>query len=85
MSPTKPPYPPGLRREAVKLGQNTERSITRSRAWSGCLESDLHTCVKQVGIDAGRQEGLTSGKGRGTPVAEARNPQQPRPSSPEAV
>jgi transposase len=60
MPPTKPPYPPEFRREAVQLAQNTERSIAQVARDLGVADQTLRNWIKQADVDAGRREGLTS-------------------------
>jgi transposase len=60
MPPTKPPYPPEFRREAVQLAQNTERSIAQVARDLGVSNQTLRNWVKQADVDAGRREGLSS-------------------------
>jgi transposase len=60
MPPTKPPYPPEFRREAVQLAQSTERSIAQVARDLGVADQTLRNWIKQADVDAGRREGLTS-------------------------
>lgn len=60
MPPTKPPYPPEFRREAVQLVQNTERSIAQVARDLGVSNQTLRNWIKQADVDAGRREGLSS-------------------------
>jgi transposase len=60
MPPTKPPYPPEFRREAVQLAQNTERSIAQVARDLGVSDQTLRNWVKQADVDAGRREGLST-------------------------
>lgn len=60
MPPTKPPYPPEFRREAVQLVQSTERSIAQVARDLGVSDQTLRNWIKQADVDAGRREGLTS-------------------------
>ena len=60
MPPTKPPYPPEFRREAVQLAQSTERSIAQVARDLGVSDQTLRNWIKQADVNAGRREGLTS-------------------------
>jgi transposase len=60
MPPTKPPYPPEFRREAVQLAQNTERSIAGVARDLGISNQTLRNWIKQADVDAGKREGLTT-------------------------
>lgn len=60
MPPTKPPYPPEFRREAVQLARASERSIAQVARDLGVSNQTLHTWIKQVDVDAGKREGLTT-------------------------
>lgn len=60
MPPTKPPYPPEFRREAVQLARSTERSIAQVARDLGVSDQTLRNWIKQADVDAGRREGLTS-------------------------
>jgi transposase len=60
MPPTKPPYPPEFRREAVQLAQNTERSIAQVARDLGVSDQTLRNWIKQADVDAGKREGLTT-------------------------
>jgi transposase len=60
MPPTKPPYPPGFRREAVQLARNADRSIAQVARDLGVSNQTLRNWIKQADVDAGRREGLTT-------------------------
>jgi transposase len=60
MPPTKPPYPPEFRREAVQLAQNTERSIAQVARDLGISDQTLRNWIKQSDVDAGHRESLTT-------------------------
>ena len=60
MPPTKPPYPPEFRREAVQLAQTSERSIAQVARDLGISNQTLHTWIKQADVNAGRREGLST-------------------------
>jgi len=57
MPPTKPPYPPEFRREAVQLTRTSERSIALVARDLGVSDQTLRNWIKQAGVDAGKQEG----------------------------
>jgi transposase len=60
MPPTKLPYPPEFRREAVQLAQRAERSIAQVARDLGISNQTLRNWVKQADVDAGKREGLTT-------------------------
>lgn len=60
MPPTKPPYPPEFRREAVELVRTSEKPIAQIARDLGVSDQTLHNWVKQAEIDAGKREGLTT-------------------------
>lgn len=60
MPPTKPPYPPEFRREAVQLARTSERSIAQVARDLGVSNQTLHTWIKQADVDTGKREGLTT-------------------------
>jgi transposase len=60
MPPTKPPYPPEFRREAVQLVRTTDKPIAQIARDLGVSGQTLHTWIKQADIDAGKREGLTT-------------------------
>jgi transposase len=60
MPRTRPPYPPEFRRQAVELVRLAGRSIPEVAQELGCSPQALRTWVKQVDVDSGRAEGLTS-------------------------
>jgi transposase len=57
---SKPPYPPELRREALELLKLSEKPITQIAKDLGVSEQTLYVWRKQVQIDEGKREGLTS-------------------------
>jgi transposase len=60
MPPTKPPYPPEFRREAVQLARTSKRSIAQLARDLGVSNQTLHTWIKQADVDAGKRESLTT-------------------------
>lgn len=60
MPPTKRPYSPEFRREAVQLVQNTDRSIAQVARDLGISNQTLRNWIKQADVDAGRREGLST-------------------------
>jgi transposase len=60
MPPTKPPYPPEFRREAVELVRISERSIAQVASDLGVSDQTLRNWVKQADVDAGKREGLST-------------------------
>jgi len=60
MPPTKPPYPPEFRREAVQLTRTSERSIAQVARDLGVSNQTLRNWIKQADVDTGKREGLTT-------------------------
>lgn len=60
MPPTKPPYPPEFRREAVELVRTSGRSVRQVATDLGCSDQALRTWIKQAEIEQGMREGTTS-------------------------
>jgi transposase len=54
------PYPPEFRREAVELYRRSGRTLREIAGDLGVSSESLRLWVRQVGIDAGRREGLMS-------------------------
>ena len=60
MPPTKSPYPPEFRREAVQLVRTSDRSIAQVARDLGVSDQTLRNWIKQADVDAGKCEGLTT-------------------------
>ena len=60
MPPTKPPYPPQFRAEAVHLVRESGRSNSEIAKDLGIAHESLRRWVRQAEIDAGERKGLTS-------------------------
>ena len=54
------PYPPEFRREAVELARRSGRPLREIAADLGISTETLRMWVRQVDVDGGRREGLTS-------------------------
>ncbi len=60
MPPTRPPYPPEFREEAVRLMHSAPKSVAQLSRELGVSEQTLRNWRKQAEIDAGEREGLTT-------------------------
>jgi len=58
--PKTPPYSEEFRREAVRLLSSSGRSIPQLARELGCSPQSLRNWSRQIDIDAGKAEGLTS-------------------------
>ena len=58
--PSTPPYSFEFRREAVRLLRTSGRSIPQLSRELGCSPQSLRNWSRQVDVDAGKAEGLTS-------------------------
>ncbi|MGH3145283.1 MAG: transposase [Rubrobacter sp.] len=60
MPPTKPPYPPEFKEEAVRLMRSSEKPLARISRELDVSEQTLRNWRKQEEIDEGEREGLTT-------------------------
>jgi transposase len=58
--PKVPPYPEEFRREAIRLLRRGDRSVAELARDLGVSEQSLRNWSKQLEVDEGRREGLTS-------------------------
>src|SRR3954451_20688547 len=58
--PSTPPYPEDFRREAVRLLRTGGRSISQLSRELGCSPQSLRNWSRQLDVDEGKAEGLTS-------------------------
>lgn len=58
--PKTPPYSQEFKREAVQLLRTSGRSIPQLADELGCSPQSLRNWRRQIDVDAGRTEGLTS-------------------------
>ena len=57
---TRPPYPPEVRREAVRLARSSGRPISEASRELGVSAESLRKWVNQTEIDAGERDGRAS-------------------------
>ena len=60
MSPSKPPYPPEFRREALELLRLSDKPVSQIAKDLGVSEQTLYVWRRQAQIAEGTREGLTS-------------------------
>jgi transposase len=58
--PKTPPYSEQFRREAVQLLRRGDRSIPQLARDLGCSPQSLRNWARQIDVDDGKREGLTS-------------------------
>src|SRR3954465_4760179 len=58
--PSTPPYPESFRREAVRLLRTSGRSVPQLAKELGCSPQSLRNWSRQLDVDEGKAEGLTS-------------------------
>lgn len=58
--PSTPPYPEDFRREAVRLLRTSGRSVPQLAKELGCSPQSLRNRSRQLDVDEGKAEGLTS-------------------------
>ena len=58
--PSTPPYPLEFRREAVRVLRTSGRSIPQLARELGCSPQSLTNWARQLDVDEGRSEGLSS-------------------------
>ncbi len=60
MPPTRPPYPPQFREEAVRLMRSSGKPLAQISRELDVSEQTLRSWRKQTEIDEGEREGLTT-------------------------
>jgi transposase-like protein len=60
MPPTRRPYPPEFRSEAVCLARSSGQPVSRTAKDLGICHETLRQWVRQATIDEGKGEGLTA-------------------------
>lgn len=59
MPPTRPPYPPEFKEEAIRLMLSSDKSLARISRELDVAEQTLRNWRKQEEIDEGEREGLS--------------------------
>ncbi len=62
MPRTRPPYPPAFRAEAVRLIRSGQKPLSEISKDLGVSDQTLRNWVRQVEVDEGSRDGLTSGE-----------------------
>jgi transposase len=60
MPPTKRPYPPEFRHEAVELVRISNKPVAQVARDLGISSQTLYVWIKQADVDAGKAEGLST-------------------------
>lgn len=60
MPPTRPPYPPEFKEEAIRLMLSSDKSLARISRELDVAEQTLRNWRKQEEIDEGEREGLST-------------------------
>lgn len=60
MPKTRPPFPPEFRAEAVKLMRDSDEPLSQLAKDLGVSQQTLRTWRRQVQVDSGEREGLTT-------------------------
>lgn len=60
MPPTRPPYPPEFKEEAIRLMRSSEKPLARISRELDVAEQTLRNWRKQEEIDEGEREGLST-------------------------
>lgn len=60
MPPTRPPYPPEFKEEAVRLMRSSEKPLAQISRELDVSEQTLRNWRKQQEVDEGKREGLTT-------------------------
>jgi len=60
--PKTPPYSAEFRAEAVRLSRSSGRSVPQLARELGCSPQSLRNWARQIDVDQGKAEGLTSGE-----------------------
>ncbi len=60
MPPTRPPYPPEFKAEAIRLVKTSGDSIAQIAKDLGVCDQTLRNWIRRDDVDAGKRSGLTS-------------------------